>query len=256
MTIFTCKNQFDDMMTCIYEAWSSRLGHSNIKLKTEPIGTMELFCDYRHVEADRKKTQSVIRTIKQKISVRAYHMVYRAAMATDEEDKLDIIYRFLILGFHYGKQVLDFLQNPVVMRIFELERKVINESHIFRECIRFTEMDNHILVGIISPKCDVITLLAPEFVDRLPSENWMIVDDTRSMAVVHPADQQYYLTSLSEEEMSELLTKESAAKDTDIMTMLWKEFFQTIGIKERKNSTCQRNLMPLWYRKHMPEMSE
>ena len=84
----------------------------------------------------------------------------------------------------------------------------------------------------------------------------MIVDDTRKTAVVHPADQQYYLTSLSEEEMSELLTKESVAKDTDIMITLWKEFFQTIGIKERKNPTCQRNLMPLWYRKHMPEMQE
>lgn len=255
MTIFTCKDQFDAMMTCIYEAWSSRLGHSNIKLKTEPIGTRELFCDYRYVEADSKKTKSVIRTIQQKISFRAYHMVYRAAMAADEA-KLDTIYRFLVLGFHYGKQVLDFLQNPIVMKIFKLERKVINESHIFRECIRFTEMDNHILVGIISPQCDVITLLAPDFVDRLPSENWMIVDDTRKTAIVHPSDQQYYLTSLSEEEMSELLIKESAAKDTDIMTTLWKEFFQTIGIKERENPLCQKNLMPLWYRKHMPEMQE
>lgn len=256
MTIFTCKNQFDDMMTCIYEAWSSRLGHSNIKLKTEPVGTMELFCEYRHIEADNKKVRSVIRTIQQKISFRAYRTIYRVAMIEDEEEKLDIIYRFLVLGFHYGKKILDCLQNPVVMKLFQLERKVINEAHIFRECIRFTEMGNHILVGIISPKCDVITLLAPEFVDRLPSENWMIVDDTRKTAVVHPADQQYYLTSLSEEEMSELLAKESVAKDTDLMTTLWKEFFQTIGIEERKNPRCQRNLMPLWYRKHMPEMQE
>ena len=50
MVIFTCKDRFDDMMTCIYEAWASHLGHNNIKLRTEPIGTMELFCEYRHVE--------------------------------------------------------------------------------------------------------------------------------------------------------------------------------------------------------------
>lgn len=43
MVIFTCKDRFDDMMTCIYEAWASHLGHNNIKLRTEPIGTMELF---------------------------------------------------------------------------------------------------------------------------------------------------------------------------------------------------------------------
>ena len=68
MVIFTCKDRFDDMMTCIYEAWASHLGHNNIKLRTEPLGTMELFCEYRHVEADREKTESVIRTIQQKIS--------------------------------------------------------------------------------------------------------------------------------------------------------------------------------------------
>ena len=183
-------------------------------------------------------------------------MVYHAAMAADEEEKLDSIYRFLILGFHYGRQILDSLQNPIVMKIFELERKASNEAHIFRECIRFTEMNHHILVGIISPRCDVITLIAPHFVDRLPSEDWMIIDDSRRTAVVHPADQPYYLTSLSEEEMSEFLARESAAKDTDSMTALWKTFFQTIGIKERKNPVCQRNLIPLWYRKHMSEMQD
>ena len=84
----------------------------------------------------------------------------------------------------------------------------------------------------------------------------MIIDDNRRTAVVHPADQPYYLTSLSEEEMSEVLARESAAKDTDSMTALWKTFFQTIGIKERKNPVCQRNLIPLWYRKHMSEMQD
>ena len=34
---------------------------------------------------------------------------------------------------------------------------------------------------------------------------------------------------------------------------LWKDFFNTMGIKERENPQCQRNLMPLWYRKHMTE---
>ena len=52
MTVFTCEDNFDAMMTCVYEAWASRLGHSNIKLKTEPIGNLELFCDYRHVDTD------------------------------------------------------------------------------------------------------------------------------------------------------------------------------------------------------------
>ena len=37
MIVFTCCDTFDDMMTCIYDAWAARLGHSNIRLQTEPI---------------------------------------------------------------------------------------------------------------------------------------------------------------------------------------------------------------------------
>lgn len=235
------------MMTCIYEAWASRLGHSNIRLKTEPVGNLELFCEYRHISPDPEKALSVTRSIQKKISPRAYSMVYRSAMS-DAPDKLDTIYRFLIAGFYYGAPVLDYLQEPVIMRMLEMNRKVANEAHYFREFIRFSSLPGDVLVSRISPKSNVLTLLADNFSDRLPSENWMIIDDIRRLALIHPADQAYYLTPLSEKEMDQL-----SRKTDDPYISLWKEFFQTIGINERRNPTCQRNHLPLWYRKNMTE---
>lgn len=29
MTIYTCENTFEAMMTCIYDAWASKEGHQN-----------------------------------------------------------------------------------------------------------------------------------------------------------------------------------------------------------------------------------
>lgn len=37
---------------------------------------------------------------------------------------------------------------------------------------------------------------------------------------------------------------------------LWTTFFNTIGIKERRNKRCQMNFMPKKYWKYMTEMSE
>ena len=251
MTVFTCEDNFDAMMTCVYEAWASRLGHSNIKLKTEPIGNLELFCDYRHVDADPEKTGSVVRSIKSKISYQAYIMIYEAAMS-DAEDKLDTIYRFMVAGFHYGAHVVDFLQEPVVMRMFELKRKVGNEAHSHIEFIRFANISSGfpILVSHISPKANVLTLVAPHFSDRLPSENWMILDDNRQLAVVHPADRPFYQTRLSPDEIERLSLTESTS---DPYEELWKGFFTAIAIKERSNPDCQRTHLPLHYRDHMPE---
>ena len=168
-TVFTCKDLFDDMMTCVYDAWASRLGHANVKLLTEPLGTRELFCTYRHIDAQPDKAASVVRTIRQKISAHACRMVYRAAMS-DQEDKLDAIYRFLNLGFYQGPSVLDCLQYPAVMRLFELDRKVSNEAHYFKEFIRFFSYENRVLVSHIEPRSNVLTLISPYFSDRLPSE--------------------------------------------------------------------------------------
>lgn len=81
----------------------------------------------------------------------------------------------------------------------------------------------------------------------------MIIDDMRGIAAVHPKDEHFYLTTLSEEEMNVLRKTE---EKKDIYTQLWCEFFETIGIEERKNPKCQRTMMPLWYRKHMTEFLE
>ena len=68
MIVYTCEDTFEAMMTCIYDAWASKEGHQNIRLKTEPLGTMELFCEYRTVTSDPVKARKVVRSIQQKIS--------------------------------------------------------------------------------------------------------------------------------------------------------------------------------------------
>ena len=249
MIIYTCQDNFEAMMTCIYDAWASKAGHQNIKLTVEPIGNLELFCEYRHVDEDPEKSRSVIRSIQKKISSKAYHMVFRCAMS-DLPDKLDIIYRFLLLGFSYPSEVLSMLWHPYVMAIFEANRKVSNETHLFREFIRFQSVSDGVLAAHIEPKSNILTLLAPVFEDRLPSENWMIIDDTRLLAVIHPADRETYLTALTKEEFLRLKQTESIP---DPFIDLWKTFFQTVSIKERTNPRCQRNHMPIWYRRHMTE---
>ena len=81
MIVYTCEDTFEAMMTCIYDAWASKEGHQNIRLKTEPLGTMELFCEYRSVTSDPVKARKVVRSIQQKISSTAYLMVYRCALS-------------------------------------------------------------------------------------------------------------------------------------------------------------------------------
>lgn len=252
MVVFTCYDNFESMMTCIYDAWAARLGHSNIRLQTEPVGNLELFCEYRHIDTEMEKVQKVIRSIHKKISFQAYQYVYAASLSSHEE-KLDRIYRFLVLGFACGNAVLDMLHQPEVQAIFELQRSVYNETHKFREFVRFDRLENQVLFSVIEPKSHVLTLLAPHFEDRMPSEDWIITDKNRLLAVVHPKNQEAFLTPITPQELAYM---ESVRNKKDSYTRLWKTFFDSVSIKERANAKCQRNFLPLWYRKNMTEFTE
>ena len=252
MTIFTCEDTFEAMMTCIYDAWASRLGHANVRLQTEPVLQQELFCQYVRIEADTEKVQKVVRSVQRKISYEAYRQMFLAAMSF-EEDKLDAIYRFLILGFTCGREVTKMLSQKEVVRVMELSRHTQNEAHYFQEFARFTAVNKQVYVAHIEPKCNIVSITAQHFADRMPSEHWMMIDDNRRIAAVHPKDQEFYVTELSEPELER---QKESEEQTDLYADLWKEFFRSIGIEARKNDRCQRNLFPLWYRKHVTEFME
>ena len=190
MKIFTCKDRLEDIMTCIYDAWSEALliGHDQIQLKKEPVFQQTIFDEYIHVDQDLSKAEKVIRSIRRDISDEAYLNIYLVTLSV-EENALQAIYNFLRVGFKIGESVLQQYANPRVMRILELRRKVSNESHHFREFARFERLNSsNVYVSHLEPKSDVIMLVGRHFADRMPSEQWMIIDDNRKTACVHPKD--------------------------------------------------------------------
>ena len=251
MYIFTCEDRFEDMMCCVFEAWEKALkvGHDNVRLLREPISQSTLFDEYIHVDYDEKKYQRITSGIASKISSNALFQVHYASLS-HEENALDIIYRFLLKGFQVGREILQQFTDPDVMRLFEVRRNVGNEAHYFREFARFTSIDNQVYVCHLEPKSNVIEIVGRHFADRMPSEHFVIIDDRRKLAVVHPKNEENYLRELSDEEMKILGQSESYE---DQFVELWKAFFDAIAIKQRENYKCQRNLMPLWMRKHVTE---
>lgn len=246
---FVCDDDFGAMMSCVYEAW--RWGNRGfaVELAVESEANYQLFCVEHYVMYDEERAQKVIRSIRQKVSWKAFQMVYHCAMS-ELPEKLDVIYRFLRIGFVVGAGVTAYLSEEPVMRIAEVARRVTNESHKFREFVRFTRMEEGVLCAVIEPKSNVLTLIAPHFADRMISENWMIIDQKRKLAVIHPADEEWYLRRLEEEEFQRMMMFD---RDHEEYACLWRTFFEHIAILQRKNPGCQRNFLPKWYRTNMTE---
>lgn len=249
MVIFLCRDDFNGIICGVYDAWMSRLGHDNVKLKLMDTGNLELFAEYREVEETEEKLDKVITAIRKKISAEAFKWVYKACLSC-EEGKADLIYRFLIYGFHYGAGVVENLNIPPVYEIFRLNRFISNETHKQLEFVRFSEMKGGLLFSKIGPKNDVLSLIAPHFADRLCEERWIIYDVNREKAAVYDPDGGWLILSVEDEEWQKKL---SAETDESTYQNLWKAFYNSVAIKERTNYICQRNHLPLRFRPYMTE---
>lgn len=249
MVIFWCGDTFESILCGVYNAWTSRLGHENVKLKLESTGILELFAEYRDSEESREKADKVIKAVRAKISGEALQWIYHVSLSYDE-DRADKIYRFLIYGFHIGRKVTECLQIPAVNEVFKLNHHIAHETHLLTGFVRFSEMEGRILFSKIGPKNDVLPLLTPHFADRLRSERFILYDVNRKRASAYDPQNGWMLFAVDSKEWQERLEAEHGGKEYE---ELWRIFHKNIGIKERENYVCQRNHLALRYRPYMTE---
>ena len=253
--IYLCDNSIDGIYTAVYLAWSSRLGHANVKIEEKSEGSkysnIELFAEYVAVDTDAVLAAKVAASIRQKISEEAYEMSCRVALS-DYLGKADLIYRFLIMGFAVGSSITEHLNHEVVNMMFKVNKNVSNESHHLLGFLRFSEQENGLLTSIIHPRNNVLSLITPHFADRLPMERFLIYDANRKLASLHVPNAPWIIAevpTIDQDRVREVSAYEDQYRD------LWITFFDHIAIKERVNPKLQRNNLPLRFRGDMTEFS-
>jgi len=251
MTLFVCEDSLDGILTGVYEAWDSRLGHNNVKLKTETQDTLELFCEYRYVQTELEKAEKVLRTVHERLGEAAREAICYAA-ACPESRKADAIYRMIVLGLHMprGREVVNCLQNPDVQLVMKLRQRAWHEAHRMLGFLRFEELETGILYGKYSSPCAVLPLIAPHFAERYRQENWVIHDLDRGLLAIHRKETRWVIWDAAELKAEGL---ERYSKEEGEFRELWKTFCKSVMIKERRNPRCQQNFLPLRCRPYMTE---
>ncbi len=97
ITVFLCEDSLDGILTGVYDAWDSGLGHENVRLDLEEGYSMELFCSCRTVRTDLVKAEKVLRTVARRMGREAEEAVCFAS-ACPEREKADAVYRLIVRG--------------------------------------------------------------------------------------------------------------------------------------------------------------
>jgi probable DNA metabolism protein len=134
----------------------------------------------------------------------------------------------------------------VVFKIESIYKKVSHERHRMTGLIRFKELKNNILYAEISPDYNVIGIVASHFIKRLSSENFIIHDKKRNIAVFY--NKKEWIIKEVEGDLNIIFNE----KEEDYQN-LWKMYFKSISIKEKFNPKLQRSNMPKKYWKYLIE---
>jgi probable DNA metabolism protein len=199
------------------------------------------------VGTDEAKAKNVYKAVGGKICGRALEIVKHVFLCFHENKELKLL-EFLITAFRVGPKTPFMLGKAEVAEVLAMERHMLREKHLLLGFVRFADYGD-MLGAVISPKNFVLPLMAEHFVRRFPNENFIIYDKTHKAALVHQ-NKKLEITAVDEFKFAAEPAEELRYQG------LWKNFYNTIGIKERLNPRCQMSHMPKRYWENMVEMKE
>lgn len=234
---------FEGLLTCIYLHYKTEKASGIYEARSYQYSVMNNFL---LVETDIEKAAVVSDAINSKVSAEAYiHVFY--CFLSNVENKENIILDFLIFAFKYGKNTMNFYSHEKILKIKEAYTKVARELQGFLGILRFSDIDG-ILYSKFSPDNDLLILLIDHFADRYRYEKFIIHDERRRKAAVYGNDRWEIKEDIRIENM-----EYSSGEET--VHSLWRQYFNDLAIKERKNIKLQFQFVPARYRKNMTEFT-
>lgn len=176
--------------------------------------------------------------------------VYNAFLS-EQENIENYIARFIIFARKTKSDPSGELYIDYVKKVVFASKKTLREAHRYMGLIRFRKVESDIFpelfAAVFEPECNVLPIVSEHFAGRLASQPFLIIDSSRNICAVRVPGENIVFSHIPHEFRNKLCYETS-------FEQLWKMYYKSISIPERKNLDLQRNNMPLKYRKHLIEI--
>ncbi|MCL2286493.1 MAG: TIGR03915 family putative DNA repair protein [Firmicutes bacterium] len=244
--VVTFDGSFDGYLCIIYAYYYEKI--LPLVIQDEYQSQLTLDSEIYFVDTDSDKAARVLKGIREKVSDDAARYVYNAFLS-GEDDKYMPIFHYILLGFSVGHMVNSHLKEDCVRRVHKLARHVGRETHLLLGFCRFAEADNGVYYCVITPKNDVLAMVAEHFTQRFMNQAWVIHDKSRNQAAIYDGNT-LVITAVPK---NATVNYAEGERETQ---KLWSTFFNVLAIEARKNPKLQRQLLPLYFRKNMTEFNK
>lgn len=243
--IYLYNNTLISLLCLIKKLLDNRIVPNNIKnIDYSPTLFDEI------IELDIQEDEKIINDIIKFLSPQIFSIIYYVFISNNENKDI-IIYYFLVHSIKYKNKVFYQRNLKSVDRALKISKYVSNENHRLKGFLRFKEIKDNILYAEIAPENNIIVLLSRHFMKRLKNEYWIIKDTNHKILSLYDKHN-FYIIDNNNFKMDSI----EATCENEEIEKLWKNFYKTIGIAERKNDRCRMNFMPKKYWPYLIEMRD
>ena len=242
--VYVYDGSFEGFLCCVYNYYYNRLKPAAIMSQDNFTPS---FYDNLMLDTDFEQAYKVRFAIEEKMGYRNLEFL-TGCFLTCLEDKEMYMLRYIVKGFKKGPGIIDMLTDSDVNTLFKAHRHLERESHHFLGLVRFYRA-GEVYVSKIEPKNRILPLIAWHFTNRFADQRFMIYDATHRQALIY-SNGNYKIILADNVQLPPMDENEKRTR------RLWKNFYDTIAIKERYNPRCRMNFMPKRFWNNLTEMND
>ncbi len=254
MISYVYDGTFEGLLTLVFNVYEQKqIPEQILQQKHE---SEILFPASHKINTDEQKAERVWKGLQKKLSPKALQKIYRVFLSESEGVEM-LIFNYIKLVFDTSYSIEYNYREECVLGLNQVNRKVSHEACKIVEFVRFQKTKDNLYFSAINPEYNVIPLIVKHFENRYADQQWVIYDTKRNYGIYYDLEKvsEVVFENISINLQSGKVIKEVQDDNEALYQLLWKNYFKSINIVERKNSKLQLRLMPQKYRKFLTEIS-
>jgi probable DNA metabolism protein len=253
MISYVYDGSFEGLLTVIFEAYERRSFPDQI-MKSGEVQPL-LFGKATEVITDEARSNRVWKGLISKSSRSAARKLYRAFLSELPSVEL-LIFRLASRIFDKKDADLNDFRVPDIIELRKLDKMIGREVHRMHAFVRFRKSADGLFFALIEPDFNVIPLIGSHFKKRYADQPWLILDIKRNYGIHYDLENMQEVRIYEKSRgMRELYhqTPEGIEEEDDGYQELWRTYFNSVNIPERKNLKLHLQHVPVRYWKYLPE---
>jgi probable DNA metabolism protein len=252
MNLFVYDKTFEGFLCAVFDSYEKKIVPDKI-IGQEHQQTY-LFAEKHEVITDQAKAERVWKGLHKKISAEACQMLSINYLSELPDIEM-LLYRYIEKALKSKISIENNFGDPTVVEVLQLFRKVMKETERVRQFVRFEKTVDNIYFASFDPQYNVLALTIKHFEARFADQPWIIYDTRRKFGYYYDLNSVTEIT-FGDSQINPVTGKLDSsvwASDERLFQSLWKNYFEHIAIKERKNLTLHKKLLPKRFWKYLPE---